>query len=66
MKRASGAVLVVLGAVLLVWAYDASRSVGAGVSRLVTGAPPNKVVWLTLAGAAALTAGLAGLKGGGS
>lgn len=58
MHRLFGLILLVLGTVLLVWGLDASHSVGSQISKVFSGAPTEKSIWLVIGGAAA---GLVGL-----
>lgn len=52
--------LLVIGVVLTIWGISASDSVGSGVSRLFTGAPTDRTVWLLVSG---ILAGVVGLFG---
>jgi hypothetical protein len=56
--------MLVVGVVLLVLGMEANRSLGSGISRLFTGAPTDKSVFLLVGGALAFIAGLAGLSRG--
>jgi hypothetical protein len=64
MKKIIALALVVVGVVLLVYGFEANRSLGSGISRVLTGAPTLNAVYLLVAGALALVGGLAGLFGG--
>jgi hypothetical protein len=64
MNRIASLALIILGVVLLAWGWDAYHSLGSGVSRLVTGAPTDRSVWLLVGGGLALVAGLGGLSQG--
>lgn len=46
-----------IGVVLLVMGISASESLGSDISRLFTGAPTNKSVWLMIGGVAAIAVG---------
>lgn len=59
MKRTIGAALLVVGILLMVYGFDASDSVISDVSRVFTGAPTNKTIWLLLGGSASVALGLA-------
>lgn len=64
MNRIASLALLVLGVVLLAMGWDAYRSVGSDVSRVFTGAPTDRAVWLLVGGGLAAVAGLAGLSRG--
>lgn len=64
MNRMASLALLVLGVGLLAMGWDAYRSLGSGVSRLFTGAPTDRAVWLLAGGGLALVAGLGGLTRG--
>jgi hypothetical protein len=57
MIKAFAALLVALGAGLVVNGVKASESLSSDVSRLMTGSPTDKTLWLLLSGVAASTAG---------
>jgi hypothetical protein len=61
MNKAMSLALLAIGVVLLVYGVNASNSVGSGFSRIFTGSPSYKTLWLLIGGAAALVAGVAGL-----
>jgi hypothetical protein len=61
MNRLTSIALIVAGVILLVYGLNASDSVGSGVSRLFTGAPTDKAIWLVVGGGAALLVGLGGI-----
>jgi Protein of unknown function (DUF3185) len=50
MNKAIGAALIVVGIVLAVYGINASDSASSGVSRIFTGTPTNKTLWLLLGG----------------
>jgi len=62
MNRLASLALVILGVVLLALGWDAYRSVSSGISRVFTGAPTNRSLWLLIGGGVALVAGLGGLS----
>jgi hypothetical protein len=62
-KTISLAVLVV-GVVLLVFGFQASESVSSDFSRLFTGEPTDKAIWLLIAGGVLTVIGLGGVAGG--
>jgi hypothetical protein len=53
--------LLIGGIVALVYGVSASDSVGSSFSRLFTGNPTDKTIWLLLGGAVATAVGAAGL-----
>lgn len=53
--------LLIVGVALLACGWDAYRSVSSGFSRLFTGAPSDRALWLLGGGSVALAAGLGGL-----
>ncbi len=50
MNRIAGIAILVVGIVLLGWGLSASHSVGSSISKLFTGAPTDKSVFLILGG----------------
>ena len=50
MNKGIGIALVVVGIILVVYGINASNSAGSGISRIFTGAPTNKNLWLLLGG----------------
>jgi hypothetical protein len=50
MNKAIGLALIVVGIVLAVYGINASDSASSGISRVFTGAPTNKTLWLLLGG----------------
>jgi uncharacterized protein DUF3185 len=64
MNRIASLALLVLGIVLLACGWDAYHSLGSGVSRLFTGAPTDRSLWLLIAGGVATVSGLGGLSRG--
>lgn len=60
MNKALSVVFLVAGVILLVYGINASNSVSSDFSRLFTGAPTDKAVWLIVGGAAATLVGLFG------
>jgi hypothetical protein len=62
MKTPVSLVLLVIGIVLIIFGISASDSLGSDFSRLFTGAPTDKAVWMLLGGAAATIAGLTGFS----
>src|SRR5258708_9407488 len=54
-----GIALVVVGMVLLAFGIEASESIGSSFTRLFTGAPTDKAIWLMIGGILTLGVGLA-------
>jgi uncharacterized membrane protein HdeD (DUF308 family) len=50
MNKGIGIALLVVGIVLVVYGINASDSASSGISRIFTGAPTNKTLWLLLGG----------------
>jgi hypothetical protein len=65
MNRIPGIVLIVVGVALLFYGMQASDSFSSGVSRLFTGSPTNRTIWLIVGGVVAAVAGLFMLVRGG-
>lgn len=61
MNRIVSLILLAGGVTLLIYGSIASDSIGSGFSRLFTGSPTDKTIWLFLAGAAVTIVGLSGL-----
>ncbi|HWH72595.1 MAG TPA: DUF3185 family protein [Candidatus Sulfotelmatobacter sp.] len=58
MNNIVGLAIFALGIVLLIFGFNASQSFGSEVSRLFTGNPSNRAIWMILGGAAAVIVGL--------
>lgn len=58
MNRIVAILLIVVGGCLLVYGLQASQSFSSDVSRLFTGSPTDRAIWLIVGGAAALIAGM--------
>ena len=50
MNKGIGIALLIIGVILVVYGINASDSASSGVSRIFTGAPTNKTLWLLLGG----------------
>lgn len=61
MNRTLSLALLVGGIVLLIYGVSASDSIGSQFSRLFTGAPTDKTLWLLIGGGVAALVGLGGL-----
>jgi uncharacterized membrane protein len=57
MNKGIGIALLVVGIALIIYGFNASDSVSSNVSRVFTGAPTNKALWLLLGGSAAAIIG---------
>jgi len=58
MNRIVGIAVLIVGLVLLVWGLNASDSVGSGISRLFTGSPTDKTIYLLVGGGLLVAVGL--------
>lgn len=63
-KRILAIVLLVVGAILLFFAYQSSQSLGDQVSEAVTGRFTDSTIWFLILGAAAAVAGIGLLLAG--
>jgi len=52
------------GVVLMILGVNASNSLGSDVSRVFTGAPTDKAIWMMVGGVVAAVVGLAGIMRG--
>ena len=57
MNKGIGIALIVVGIVLVVYGINASDSTSSGISRIFTGAPTNRTLWLLLGGIASTIVG---------
>jgi uncharacterized membrane protein HdeD (DUF308 family) len=57
MNKGIGLALIVVGIVLVIYGINASDSASSGISRVFTGAPTNKTLWLLLGGVASAIVG---------
>lgn len=58
MTRIVGIVLLVVGAILLYFSYEASQSLASGVSEMATNQPTDNTIWYLVGGVAAVIIGL--------
>lgn len=65
MNKTMSLALLVGGIVLLVFGYNAAQSASSAFSRVFTGSPTNKAIWMIAGGAVAAVVGLVGLSRGG-
>ena len=61
MNKLVSIILLVGGIVLIVYGINASNSIGSDFSRLFTGSPTDKSVWLLIGGVVAAAVGAGGL-----
>lgn len=64
MNKPISLALLVGGIVLIIYGISASDSIGSGFSRMFTGAPTDKAVWLLVGGIVAAVVGLTGVVRG--
>jgi hypothetical protein len=64
MNRIISLALLVGGIVLIIFGVNASESIGSEFSRLFTGNPTDRAMWLLIGGLVASIAGLFGLSRG--
>jgi hypothetical protein len=61
MNKLISLILLIGGIVLIVYGINASHSVGSDFSRLFTGSPTDKSIWLLVGGVVAAIIGAGGL-----
>lgn len=61
MNRIVGIAILLVGIVLIVWGVNASESVGSAFSRLFTGAPTDKSIFLLVGGVLIAATGVGAL-----
>ena len=64
MRKLLSIALLVGGIVLIVYGINASHSIGSDFSRLFTGSPTDKSVWMLIVGVIAAACGAGGLLRG--
>jgi len=62
MSKTVSYIFIVVGLALLFFGYNEAQSLHSGVIRVFTGSPSDKAIWMMVAGAIALVAGLLGLS----
>lgn len=64
MNKPVSLALLVGGVVLIIWGISASDSIGSSFSRIFTGAPTDRTIWLLLGGILAAVIGFLGVMRG--
>ncbi len=64
MNKLISLALLIGGIILIIYGLSASDSVGSSFSRLFTGAPTDKTIWLLLGGIVAAALGAGGVVRG--
>lgn len=64
MNRLISFVILAGGIVLIIYGVNAADSIGSSFSRLFTGSPTDKTLWLLIGGVVAVALGLGGLLRG--
>jgi uncharacterized protein DUF3185 len=64
MNKVISTALLIGGVILIGYGLESSDSVSSGVSRMFTGAPTDRTLWLLIGGATAAIVGLAGVLRG--
>jgi len=59
MQRIAGIALLAVGIILALWGVNASHSAGSSISKLFTGAPTDKSIFLVVGGVVVAIAGAA-------
>jgi multisubunit Na+/H+ antiporter MnhG subunit len=61
MNKILSIIFIVIGVILGIYGFQASDSIGSSFSRLFTGTPTDKTIWLLIAGAVLVAVGLVGV-----
>jgi hypothetical protein len=61
MTKLISLVLLIAGIALIIYGINASESIGSDFSRLFTGSPTDRTIWLLIGGIAATIIGAGGL-----
>ncbi|MDY0206660.1 MAG: DUF3185 family protein [Pseudomonas sp.] len=64
MNKSISLALLVGGVIMTIWGVSAMESLSSDVSRVLTGSPTDKAMWLLIGGIAAATVGLFGVLRG--
>lgn len=62
MNKTLSLAFLVGGIVLLVYGYNAAQSTSSAFSRIFTGSPNNKTIWIMVTGTICVVVGIAGLS----
>lgn len=61
MSKSVSIALLIIGVALIVYGANAAQSIGSDFSRMFTGAPTDKAIWLLTGGVIAAIIGFAGV-----
>ena len=61
MNKLISLIVLAVGVVLIIYGVNASNSIGSGFSRLFSGAPTDKTIWLLIGGVILSLIGVGGL-----
>lgn len=61
MSKPISLALLVVGALLLFWGFEATESLSSEMSEFFTGRPTDEAIWMLIGGVAAVIVGLFGL-----
>lgn len=61
MNKLLSLTLLAVGVILIAYSIQASDSIGSDISRLFTGSPTDKTIWLLVGGGIASAIGVGGL-----
>ena len=64
MNKLVSVALLAAGIVLMIFGFNASNSLGSDLSRIFTGNPTDKAIWMLVGGGVLSVAGLVGLTRG--
>lgn len=64
MNKPLSLALLIAGVILIIYGISASDSIGSDFSRLFTGSPTDKTIWLLIGGVVATALGLSGVLRG--
>ena len=64
MNKLISLILLILGIMLIIYGVSASNSLGSDFSRLFTGSPTDKSIWMLIGGVVAAVVGLGGIMRG--
>lgn len=64
MNKLISLIILILGIALIIYGVSASNSLGSDFSRLFTGSPTDKSIWMLIGGVIATVVGLGGVMRG--